>query len=101
MTITIRGTVRMGGSELTVDVSLPETTRIAPGQPQATLIGSSAGLAATVAREVPVGLTAPPEEPVELGPESKVESPHLPIPASIAIFVGCVVAIVVVLVLTH
>jgi pSer/pThr/pTyr-binding forkhead associated (FHA) protein len=101
VTITIHGTVRMGTSELAVDVSLPETTRIAPGQPQATLIGSSPGLAATVAREVPVPLTAPADEPFEPGSESRIESPHLPIPASIAIFVGCVVAIVVVLVLTH
>lgn len=102
LTITIRAAVRMGASELTVDVALPQATRITPGQPQATLVGSGAGLAATIAREVPVpAAPAAAEEPVVPGEQSRVESPHLPIPASIAIFVGSVIAIVIVLVLTH
>jgi pSer/pThr/pTyr-binding forkhead associated (FHA) protein len=100
VTIAVRGAVRMGSSEFAVEVSAPQATMITPGQPQANLAGGAPGLAATIAREMPVA-AAPAEEQVVPGEQSKVESPHLPIPASIAIFVGCVVAIVVVLVLTH
>jgi hypothetical protein len=104
VTIAIRGAVKIGGSEFRVDVSLPQMTRLTEGAGlQATLASTGRPLAVTVGREVlapaaPVPAEQPPLAP---GEESRVESPHLPIPASIAIFAAALVAIVVVLVLAH
>ena len=111
-TIVRRTVVRMGQSDFALDVSVPApAAEPPPPQPVAPQF------APTAVQPAPV-VTAPPASgapvasapaaaapaaaaPPDSGEVSRVESPQLPIVASIAIFIAAIAAVVVLLILTH
>jgi hypothetical protein len=111
-TIVRRTVLRMGASEFALDVSVP-VAPAEPPQPQpvapqfaptavqpAPVVAApaAAGAPAAAASPAPTPAAAAPAEPGEV---SRVESPQLPIVASIAIFIAAVAAVVVLWILTH
>lgn len=105
-TIGIRSVVKIGGSELSIDVSLPPAEGL-PATVGARLegIADAQELAVTVAGAVPTGpgpATPLVEEPPGVSEQqSRVEHPHLPYAASIAIYAAAIVAVVVLLVVSR
>jgi len=94
--VAIRGLVRMGASEFEVEVSLPQTTRLsaqAPPQFAKTVVGRAPAIPGPPAGEH--------ERDAAPSIESRVESPHLPIPVSIGIFTAATVAVVLILIFTR
>jgi len=121
VTIAIRGAVKIGTSEIRVNVSLAQETTIASVGQSTRATDVTPPPDVTAPRQVPAmqpDVTAPrrvPQEPAPAAPapaapapaapaagasdQSQVESPQLPLPASFAIFIAALVAIVAVLVL--
>ena len=115
VTIAIRGSIKVGTSVIKVDVSLPQTTEAAVSPDQSTRARDiPAPSAPTVARDVPAPPPAAIDQPTaaraqppaaadppatEQEEGNKVESPHLPIPASAAIFIGALIVVLLLLLL--
>jgi hypothetical protein len=114
VTIAFRGAVKVGMSEIQVDVALPQPTEevsLAGGQvtrardvPQARTFDATAPRQVATpppAQErvqVPAAAPAAPAAPAaEAEPGGVEESPHLPIPASAAIFTAATIAVAVLL----
>ena len=93
--VLLHSEIRMGASEFQVEVSIPQATQVSAPVARPAFAPTMVGAAA------PAGLVARAPAPGPApGEESVVESPNLPIPASIAIFAATVIAMVLILVFT-
>ena len=116
VTIAIRGSIKVGTSVIKVDVSLPQATKAVATPDQTTRASDvPAPIAPTVARDVPAPPPAAVDQPTAARPQqappaaapaagqeeegNREESPHLPVPASMAIFVAALVVVLLLLVL--
>lgn len=115
VTIAIRGSIKVGTSVIKVDVSLPQATKPAISADQSTRARDVPPPSAlTVARDVAAPPPAVVDQPTAARPQqpapqaapladqeegNRVESPHLPFPASMAIFVAALIVVALLLAL--